>query len=119
MSRTATRAGTVVDDGEVYVRTGDGRLRVGALEEIVGLVGGPAWEITYSEAQRRRHPDLDTTDEGLVVDVVDIVHAMELDAGVVEALATLPAEADPEGDVSPRTGLFVGRLLGHLETGLE
>lgn len=118
MSRTAVRAETVIADGQVYVRTVDGRLRVGALEDIVALVGGPAWEITYTERQRRRYPDLDTSDEGLVVDVVDIVNAMVLEEGFVDALATLPADPVREADVAPRTGLFVGRLLGHLETGL-
>jgi hypothetical protein len=119
MSRTAARYGTVVDDGDVFVRTREGRLRVGALEEIVSLAGGPAWEISYTERQKRRYPDLDTSDEGLVVDVVDIVNAMVLDDGFLDALETLPAEADGEADVAPRTGLFVGRLLGYLETGLE
>ena len=46
MSRTAGRYRTVVDDGDVFVSTADGRLRVGALDEIVSLVGGPAWEIS-------------------------------------------------------------------------
>lgn len=119
MSRTAARYETVVDDGDVFVRTGDGRLRVGSLDEIVSLVGGPAWEITYTDRQKRRYPDLDTSDEGLVVDVVDIVHAMVLDEGFLAALETLPADPGDETDVAPRTGLFVGRLLGYLETGLE
>lgn len=118
MSRTAGRYRTEVDDGEVFVRTGEGRLRVGELDEIVSLVGGPAWEISYTERQKRRYPDLDTSDEGLVVDVVDIVRAMELDEGFLASLETLPVDPDA-ADVSPRTGLFVGRLLGYLETGLE
>ncbi|QLD90543.1 hypothetical protein HWV07_16470 [Natronomonas salina] len=118
MSRTAGHTETVVDDGEVYVRTAEGRLRVGALADVVALVGGPAWEVTYTDRQRRRHPDLDTSDEGLVVDVVDVVNAMVLEEGFVDALATLPADPVGEADVAPRTGLFVGRLLGYLETGL-
>lgn len=119
MSRTAARSETCVEDGTVYVRTDGGRLRVGTLREILSLVGGPAWEITYTERQRRRYPDLDTSDEGLVVDVVDIVNAMAVEEGFADALERLPAETPRDAEVSPRTGLFVGRLLEHLETGLE
>ena len=119
MSRSARRVGTLLEDGAVYADLGDDRLYVGALEEIVRLVGGPAWTITYSERQKRRHPDLDTSDEGLTVDVVDVVNGMRLDAEFVDALETLPAEPVGEEDVPPRTGLFVGRLVGSLETGLD
>ena len=44
---------------------------------------------------------------------------MEFDEAFVASLETLPAEAGGDADVPPRTGLFVGRLLGYLETGLE
>lgn len=119
MSRPAARYGTRVVDGAVYVGTAEGRLFVGEVDEIVRLVGGPAWTITYSERQKRRYPDLDTSDEGLTVDVVDVVNGMELDAAFVDALENLPADPVGPRDVAPRTGLFVGRLLGSLETGLE
>ena len=119
MHSHAARRAVYVDDGKVTVETADGPLPVGDLEAIVGLVGGPAWTISYTDAQRRRHPDLDTSDEGITVDVVDVIHDMALDESIVEALASLPAETGPDDVVSPRTGLFVGRLLGNLETGLD
>lgn len=119
MSRPAPRHETVVEDGYLSVETREGRVGIGSLEDVVALVGGPAWTITYSEVQRRRHPELDTDDEGLTVDVVDVASAMEFGEGFVEALRSLPETPVDDGDVSPRLGLFVGRLLENLETGLE
>lgn len=110
---------TVIEEGYLYVEGPDGRVGVGPIDDVVALVGGPAWTITYSERQKRRHPDLDTADEGLVVDVVDVASAMTPGAEFREALASLPATPVDGGDVSPRLGLFVGRLLENLETGLE
>jgi hypothetical protein len=119
MSELVLRRGTLIEDGTVYATLEDGRLYIGELDEIVRLAGGPAWTITYSERQKRRHPDLDTSDEGLTVDVVDIVNGMGLDPAFVDALETLPAEPVGDQNVPPRTGLFVGHLVGSLETGVE
>jgi len=106
-----------VTDGRVYVEGPEGPVAVGALSEIVAAVGGPAWEITYSDWERKRYRNLDTGDEGLVVDVGDVVRAMEHDAGFARALAACPAETEGD-DLSPRAGLFVGRLLDQLQSGL-
>jgi len=115
------RYGTVVDEGRVYVRTPDGTVEVGAVETILEAVGGPAWTIEYSDWHRKRYPELDTADEGITVDVVDAMAAMAHDEAFVESLRALPAEDAATGDdgLSPRTGLFVGRLMGSLQTGLE
>lgn len=113
------RYGTVVRDGRVFVRGPDSEVEVGRVGEILELVGGPAWTIEYGEWQRRRYPDLDTADEGLTVDVVDVMAAMEHGASFVESLRALPASPAGEDDVPPRLGLFVGRLLGNLQTGIE
>lgn len=146
------RAGTRVEDGTVYVLAGERRIEVGDLATIVDLVGGPAWTITYTEAEKER-PELDTADEGLTVDVVDTIEAMTFDESFVETLAAQPAAApaagpaaaeseaavaDPASEtppadqspdapesrtdtetLSPRLGLFVGRLLENLEYGLR
>ena len=118
MTPRGARHRTVVEDGHVAVATAEGRLHVGRVETVVGLLGGPAWTITYSETQKRRYPDLDTDDEGLTVDVVDMINNMSVDAGFVESLRVLPDEPVEDRAVSPREGLFVGRLLDELETGL-
>jgi len=112
---------TFVERGTVYVGRGEDHLEVGPVEEVVDLVGGPAWTITYSEAHRRRHPELDTSDEGLTVDVVDMLRTMTHGERFVETLAAHPVEApgdDPDA-VPPRLGLFVGKLLENLEEGLS
>lgn len=119
MSRTPARHETRIEDGQVYVETDGESVHVGDVDTIIRLVGGPAWTISYSEWQKRRYPDLDTSDEGLTVDIVDMVNGMSFDSGFVTALETLPDEPIEDEDVPPRMGLFVGRLLGNLETGLE
>lgn len=120
MARTAARHPTRVDDGQVYVVTHRRRVEIGRLDDVVRLVGGPAYTITYSEEQKRRYPDLDTSDEGLTVDVVDVVNSMVLDDAFVSILQRLPPEpVSDDDDVSPRVGLFVGRLLSNLESGLD
>lgn len=106
-------------DGEVYVRTPEGAIEVGRVADVLALVGGPAWTIEYSDWHRERYPDLDTGDEGLTVDVVDVVAAMEHDRAFVESLRALPDEPQDGDEVSPRLGLFVGRLLGNLQTGID
>jgi hypothetical protein len=112
------RYGTIVEDGRVYVGTEAGRIEVGGVETVLDLVGGPAWMIAYTERQKRRYPDLDTSDEGLTVDVVDVMNAMTHDSAFVETLQA-QASTDPTGDVPPRMGLFVGRLLSNLQYGID
>jgi hypothetical protein len=110
------RYGTVVRDGVVYVEGPDRPVEVGPEERVVGAVGGPAWRISYSDWQRERY-DLDDTDEGLVVDVRDMLRALEHDRSFVDALAACPREASD--DTSPRLELFVGKLLENLQSGLS
>lgn len=119
MATQPGRYETVVEDGHIVVAAGDGELHVGSVDTVIGLLGGPAWTIEYSEAQKRRYPDLDTDDEGLTVDVVDMINNMRLERSFVESLRVLPDEPVEDRPISPREGLFVGRLLNELETGLE
>lgn len=118
--RGGGRFGTFVRDGVVYVEGPDGAVEVGPLDRVVELVGGPAWTVQYSDWHRRRYPDLDTADEGLVLDVGDAVRALTHDPAFVAELRALPADRTDDGDeVAPRVGLFVGRLLGDLQTGVS
>jgi len=110
---------TQVEDGTIYVGTDDGRLEVGEVADALEVVGGPSWTIRYSEEYTRRHPEADTSDEGLTVDVVDVMQAMTHSERFVETLAAQPAELSDGDDVSPRLGLFAGKLLENLESGLD
>jgi hypothetical protein len=116
---TMDRYGTDVEDGSIYVGIPDGRLEVGDVGDVLATIGGPSWTITYPEEAKQRHPDLDTSDEGLTVDVVDIINAMTHSERFVETLAAQPAEPASEDDISPRLGLFVGKLLENLESGVS
>lgn len=110
---------TVVDDGAVFVDTPEGRLLVGDLDRVIAAVGGHAWTISYADWEREEYEDLDTADEGLTVDVVDMMRAMTHSDSFVESLRAQPTEPQREDDLSPRLGLFVGKLLANLENGLD
>ncbi|TSD15054.1 hypothetical protein DP107_04145 [Haloglomus irregulare] len=112
------RYGTRIEGDQVYVQTEDGPLVVGSVATAIDAVGGPAWTIDYSDWERQRYPELDTADEGLVVDVRDMLAAMEHDADFVESLRALPASPRDGDDLSPRMGLFVGKLLENLQSGV-
>lgn len=107
---------THVEEETVYVGTPDGPLEVGAVGDVLDVVGGPAWRIEYSEAVRDL--GMDTSDEGLVVDVVDMMQAMTHSERFVETLSAQPVEPTDEDEISPRLGLFVGKLLENLESGV-
>lgn len=113
------RYGTAIRDGRVFVTRPDGteELSVGTVATVLEVLGGPSWTIEYGDWERRRYPDLDTADEGITLDVVDVMAATTHDPAFVDSLAALPAEA-PDEPVSPRMGLFVGKLVSELQTGL-
>jgi hypothetical protein len=113
------RYGTYVEDETIYVQTSDGPLAVGSVDHALEVVGGPSWTISYSREAKQRHPGLDTSDEGLTVDVVDIIHAMTHSERFVETLAAQPVDPTDDDEVSPRLGLFVGKLLENLESGVS
>ena len=113
------RYDTFVEADTVYVGSPDGQLAIGPLADIVGAVGGPAWTIAYAESQKERYPHMDTSDEGLVVDVVDMLSAMTHSEQFVETLAAHPTTVPEEDTISPRAGLFVGKLLENLENGVS
>lgn len=114
-----SRFETHVEDGTVYVGTPDGPLEVGPVADVLDVVGGPAWTISYSEETKERHPGMDTSDEGLVVDVVDMMAAMTHSERFVETLSAQPGEPTDDDEVSPRLGLFAGKLLENLESGVS
>ncbi|MEF8863168.1 MAG: hypothetical protein V5A40_15670 [Haloarculaceae archaeon] len=113
-----SRFATVVEENRVRVQTPDGLLSIADFDAVVEAVGGRAWTIEYSDWYRERYPDLDTSDEGLTVDVRDMVEAMEHDERFVTTLQAMPATAGPGEELSPRAGLFVGKLLENLQSGV-
>jgi len=114
-----TRYETFVEDETVYVGSSDGPLEIGPLDVVLDAVGGHSWTITYSEEAKQRHPEMNTSDEGLTVDVVDMMHTMTFSERFVETMAAHPTETPLDDDLSPRMGLFVGKLLDNLEHGVD
>ena len=114
-----SRFATVVEGGYVRVQSSEGLLSVAEFDEVIEAVGGPAWTIEYSDWHRERYPDLDTSDEGLTVDVRDMVEAMEHDRRFVTTLRAMPATPASDEELSPRAGLFVGKLLENLQSGVD
>ncbi len=116
-----TRYPLSVDDGTVYVEADVGRIEVGPVDTILDIVGGSAWTIRYDDWEKRNYPELDTSDEGLTVDVVDTIESMTLGEGFVRTLRSQPVQVLTEEPdvVSPRLGLFVGRLIENLEYGVR
>ncbi|MFB6165827.1 MAG: hypothetical protein ABEJ31_11770 [Haloarculaceae archaeon] len=112
---------TVVEDGVVYVEGSERRVEVGPLDSVIDAVGGHAWTIHYADWEREYYDELDTSDEGLTVDVVDMMTAMTHARSFVDALAAHPADppAEDAAALPPRLGLFVGKLLANLESGLD
>jgi len=114
-----TRYETTIEDDTIYVGTSNGPLEVGSVDAALDVVGGPSWTITYSDEQKERHPAMDTSDEGLTVDVEDMMRAMTHSERFVGTLAAQPTDTPDDEDVSPRLGLFVGKLLENLESGVD
>ncbi len=98
-----------------------GRLEVGDVNPVIETGGGHAWIIECSEWERECYDHLDTGDEGLTVDVVDVIAAVPHGESFVETLRAHPADTDPDSEepLPPRLGRFVGKLLENLETGLD
>ena len=115
------RYDTVVEDGIVYVDSEGDRLEIGPVEDVLDVVGGPSWTITYTDDEKARHPEMNTSDEGLTVDVVDMMVAMTHSEQFVETLSAYPAKPprDAPDAIAPRLGLFVGKLLENLDSGLS
>jgi hypothetical protein len=114
-----TRYETYVEDDTVYVGSATGPLEIGDIETVLSAVGGPSWTITYSPEAKEAHPRMNTADEGLTVDVVDMMHTMTFGERFVETMGAHPTEPPHDDSLSPRMGLFVGKLLENLENGVD
>jgi hypothetical protein len=116
-----TRYPLTVEESTVYIQADVGTIEVGDVSTIVEIVGGHAWTIEYDEWEKRNLQQLDTSDEGLTVDVVDTIENMTLGEEFVQTLRSQPLHVltDQPDVVPPRLGLFVGRLVENLEHGVR
>ena len=110
---------TEIKDGIVIVYSDTDDLEIGEVDTILEIVGGPAWTIRYSDWEKQQYPDLDMSDEGLTIDIIDTIHAMTFDESFVDTLRAQPGEAADPSAISPRLGLFIGRLVENLTYGVR
>jgi|TARA_B110000116_G_C16693580_1_gene516374 hypothetical protein len=110
----------IVDRDIVYIEVDVGRVKVGPLSTMIDIIGSPSWTIRYDEFDRARM-DIDTSDEGLTIDVRDTIEAMTFSGKFLKTLKSQPEIIQGWGNeaVSPRLGLFMGRLLENLEYGVR
>lgn len=114
-----SRFRTTVEGNTIYLTDGQETILVGDLDQVIETVGGYSWTISYSAQQKERYSNLDTSDEGLTIDVVDTINAMTFSASFVATLKAQPFEPIEPDTLSPRLGLFIGRLLENLEFGVR
>lgn len=114
-----TRYQTEVKNGVVAVYSDSDELEIGEVETILDIIGGPSWTIRYSDWEKQQYPDLDMSDEGLTIDIIDTIHAMTFDESFVKTLRAQPGETSDPDAISPRMGLFIGRLVENLTYGVR
>jgi len=106
MERFQTR----IDDGTLYVEGEDGWLEVGAMDDIVDIVGGETYTLEYDERQQAVSW-LDTDDEGRITfDVRETIDDISFDREFVTNLANADLEADP-GGYPRRTSFFAEMMI--------
>lgn len=106
MERFQTR----IDDGTLYVEDGEGWIEVGAMDDIVDLIGGETYTLEYDERQRAVSW-LDTDDDGrLTFDVRETIDEISFDREFVTNLANTGLEAGPD-DYPKRTTFFAEMMV--------
>jgi len=105
MERFQTR----IDDGTLYVEDGGGWIEVGAMDDVVELVGGETYTLEYGERQQAVSW-LDTDDQGRITfDVRETIDDLSFDREFVTNLAN--TGLDPGPDDYPRRTMFFADMM--------
>ncbi|WP_267643153.1 hypothetical protein [Haloarchaeobius amylolyticus] len=102
------------EDGTLFLVSADDRIEIGALDDIVDVVGGETYTIAYDEDQQRQ-PWLETSDGELSVDVRETVTTMSHPEAVAASLRNVDMDADRYG-IPTRTVEFANRLVDVLDS---
>ncbi|MFB6296175.1 MAG: hypothetical protein ABEH66_04950 [Halobacteriales archaeon] len=107
MERHETR----IEDGRLYVETGDGDLDLGSMEDVLSITGGETYTITYEEDYARVTDWLDLDEAGeMTIDVRDTLATMSYPRDFVGQLAERSMDAE-EGGVPERTRYFTETMI--------
>ena len=101
------------DDGTLYLVSGDHRVEVGLIEQIIEAVGVDAYTIEYSSEQQPQ-PWLETSDGQLDIDIREAVTSMDHPKGVVERLQEYDMD-DRRYGMPRRTVEFAQMFVGILD----
>jgi hypothetical protein len=106
MERFQTR---IDDDGVLYVEGPDDWLEVGAMDDVVELVGGETYTLEYGERQQAVSW-LNTDEDGTITfDVRETIDDVSFDREFVTNLANTGLETGPDG-YPKRTAFFADMM---------
>jgi len=99
------RYATRIDDGTLHVASPDGWLTIGAMAEVIDLVGGETYTVEYP-AEARVLDWIDAPDGTFEFDVRDVLSGMSYEEQVVAQLAEAPLDETTDEGYPRRTVLF-------------
>jgi len=108
---------THIEDDTVYVDADIGRIEVGPYGDLINRFG-EEYEIEYRDWEKERY-DVSFADEGMTIQLREIVEAMTHSEDTVQWLREKSTEANPDGffDGGQRMALFAGFVSEALDNG--
>ena len=107
MKRYQTR----VDDGTFLIESEDGWIEVGEMDDIIDLVGGPTYTVTYGKRERTVSW-LDTDEDGsFSFDVRETLTEITFDREFVMHLSRVPAD-ETDDSYPRRASYFADAMMG-------
>jgi len=105
---------TRIDEGTVYLETDDGELEIGELDDIIDVIGGETYTITYDK-QQQTQSWLETSDDGeMSFDVRDTIEKVPHQQEVIEGLQATDRSKVRYG-LPERTVEFADEIVSILE----
>jgi len=107
MERHETR----IEDGRLYVETGEGDLDLGSMEDVLSITGGECYTIKYEEDYARVTDWLDLDEAGeMTIDVRETLATMSYPGTFVAKLSDRSMDPGEEG-VPERTRYFTETMI--------
>lgn len=98
---------TRIEGETVFIETESEPLEIGDLGEVIELVGGEEYTITYEEDYAKAVDWLDLDeDESMSFDVIETIQSMDFPASFVRALKNRPLDSGGSSEPAERTVYF-------------